>query len=186
MRPAEIDRMDITEDDPCLCAVTYLDGEYKRAVSLLYGIAYTVRMSKMGTHRIEGYFDHVVPPLEGFWRQEGSGTFDPSRKEDPEWISVIRLPDFVTKDDFEWAPEEAARKKKADFSKAFFFPFGEGLCVRCLHIGPCDEEPRTIAAMRAFIRDRGYALDLTERRGTSRTCRSTCRESSGSPPSPGR
>ena len=140
------------------------DGEYKQAVGLLYGIAYTVKMSKMGTHRIEGYFDHVVPPLEGFWRQEGPSAFDPSRKEDLEWISVIRLPDFVTKDDFEWALEEAARKKQADFSKAFFFPFEEGLCVQCLHTGPYDEEPRTIAAMHAFIRDRGYALDLTERR----------------------
>jgi len=140
------------------------DGEYKAAIGLLYGIAFTVKMSKMGDHRIDGYFDFVVPPLEGFWRQEGVAGIDYAHKDRFHWISVIRLPDFVTKRDFEWAAEEAARKKKMDFSKAEFFRYDEGLCVQCMHIGPYDDEPVTVDALHRFAEEQGYVPDFTDQR----------------------
>ena len=140
------------------------DGEYKQSIGLLYGIAFTIKMSKMGDHRIEGYFDYVVPPLEGFWRQDGVQGIDYAHKDAFQWISVIRLPDFVTADDFAWAVEEATRKKKTDFSKAEFLTYDEGLCVQCLHIGAYDEEPVTVARMHAYMEEQGYALDITSQR----------------------
>ena len=139
-------------------------GEYKESIGLLYGIAFSIKMSKMGDHRIDGYFDYVVPPLEGFWWQQGVTGIDYNHKENFEWISVIRLPDFVTKEEFEWAKEEAAKKKKTDFSKAEFFTYDEGLCVQCMHIGPYDDEPATIDAMHEFIEKEGYVLDITDKR----------------------
>ena len=138
------------------------DGAYKQAIGLLYGIAYTIKMSKKGSHQIDGYFDYVVPPLEGFWQQSGSNTIDYAHKENFEWISVIRLPDFVTKADFDWAVQEAAAKKKLDFSPVEFLTVDEGLCVQCMHIGPYDDEPATVAAMDAFVQANGYANDLTD------------------------
>ena len=140
------------------------DGAYRQSIGVLYGIAFTIKMSKLGGHRIDGYFDYVVPPLEGFWWQDGVQGIDYSRKEDFRWISVIRLPDFVTRADFDWAVEEAKRKKKTDFSKAEFFPCNEGLCVQCMHIGPYDEEPATVSMMHAYMEQQGYALDITDRR----------------------
>lgn len=140
------------------------DGEYKQAIGLLYGIAFTIKMSKMGDHRIEGYFDYVVPPLEGFWWQEGVKGIDYAHKEDFHWISVIRLPDFVTRNDFAWAVAEATQKKKKDFSKAEFLTYEEGLCVQCMHIGPYDEEPATVSMMHAFMEQQGYSLDISEKR----------------------
>ena len=140
------------------------DGEYKTAMQLLYGVAFTLKMSKMGDHRIEGYFDYVVPPLEGFWWQEGVRGIDYARKDSFQWISVIRLPDFVTKADFDWAVDEAARKKKTDFSKAYFMTYDEGLCVQCMHVGPYDDEPATVAQMHAFMESQGYELDLSDTR----------------------
>ena len=140
------------------------DGAYKQAIGLLYGIAFTIKMSKMGDHRIEGYFDYVVPPLEGFWWQDGVMGIDYAHKERFQWISVIRLPDFVTKEDFAWAVEEAARKKKMDFSPAEFFSYDEGLCVQCMHLGAYDDEPATAARMHRFMEDQGYALDITGQR----------------------
>ena len=140
------------------------DGAYKQAIGLLYGIAFTIKMSKMGDHRIEGYFDYVVPPLEGFWRQEGVQGIDYAHKELFQWISVIRLPDFVTKDDFDWAAAEATRKKKTDFSKAEFLTCDEGLCVQCMHIGPYDDEPATVEKMHRYMEEQGYTLDITDRR----------------------
>lgn len=142
-------------------------GEYKASIGLLYGIAFTIKMSKKGDHRIEGYFDYVVPPLEGFWWQKGrrfSYGIDYSRKDRFQWISVIRLPDFVTPKDFAWAVEEAARKKATDFSKVEFLTYEEGLCVQCMHIGAYDDEPATIEAMHHFMEEQGYALDITEQR----------------------
>ena len=139
-------------------------GEYKESIGLLYGIAFSIKMSKMGDHRIDGYFDYVVPPLEGFWWQQGVTGIDYNHKDNFEWISVIRLPDFVTKEEFEWAKEEAAKKKKTDFSKAEFFTYDEGLCVQCMHIGPYDDEPATIDAMHEFIEKEGYVLDITDKR----------------------
>ena len=155
------------------------DGEYKKAIGLLYGIAFTIKMSKKGDHQIDGYFDYVVPPLEGFWwqsechpvdtteragRREGVDGIDYSRKEDFHWISVIRLPDFVTKDDFDWAVREATAKKKQDFSKVEFFTYDEGLCVQCMHIGSYDDEPATVAMMHEFMEQQGYELDITDKR----------------------
>ena len=140
------------------------ESEYKQAIGLLYGIAFTIKMSKMGSHKIDGYFDYVVPPLEGFWWQEGVIGMDYSRKDDFNWISVIRLPDFVTREDFEWAVEEATRKKKTDFSKVEFFTYDEGLCVQCMHIGPYDDEPATVELMHKFMEEQGYELDIMEDR----------------------
>ena len=136
------------------------DGEYKQSISVLYALAYTVKMSKKGSREIEGYFDFVVPPLEGLWRQEGVAGVDYSRKDKFEFISMIRLPDFVTLSDFEWAREEAAKKKKLDTSKAEFFTYDEGLCVQCMHIGSFDDEPATVALMQDFIAAEGYETDL--------------------------
>lgn len=157
-------------------------GEYKKSIGLLYAIAFTIKMSKKGDHQIQGYFDYVVPPLEGFWWQgerrpvdamvrtdraggrEDTEGIDLSRKDDFHFISIIRLPDFVTKEDFDWAIEEATRKKKEDFSKVEFLTYDEGLCVQCMHIGPYDDEPATIKVMHDFMAAGGYKLDITDQR----------------------
>ncbi len=140
-------------------------GEYKASIGLLYGIAFTIKMSKMGDHRMEGYFDFVVPPLEGFWSQEGSdASIDYSRKRDLEFISCIRLPDYVTKEEFDWAVNEATRKKKTDFSKVEFLAVREGLCVQCMHLGPYDEEPETVRLMHEHMEKQGYELDISDTR----------------------
>lgn len=139
-------------------------GEYKAAMSLLYGIAFTIKMSKMGDHKIDGYFDYVVPPLEGFWWQDGISGIDYTHKESYQWISLIRLPDFVTKADFQWAIDEATKKKKTDFSKVEFLTYHEGLCVQCMHIGPYDDEPATVALMEEYIAANGYETDITQER----------------------
>ncbi len=140
------------------------DGEYKRAVGLLYAIAFTIKMSKKGSHKIEGYFDYVVPPLEGFWWQDGTDGIDYGHKEDFQWISVIRLPDFVTEEEFRWAVKEATEKKKKDFSKVRFMSIDEGLCVQCMHIGSYDNEPATVSMMHKFMEQQGYILDITDKR----------------------
>ena len=139
-------------------------GEYKRAIGLLYSIAFTIKMSKKLDHQIDGFFDYVVPPLEGFWWQDGVIGIDYSNKASFHWTSVIRLPDFVTKKDFEWAIKEATLKKKQDFSKVEFFTYDEGLCVQCMHIGPFDDEPKTVQMMHDFIEKNGYELDITDKR----------------------
>ena len=139
-------------------------GAYKDALEMLYGVAYTIKMSKKGDHRIEGYFDFVVPPLEGFWWQDGVLGVDYARKEDFNWISAIRVPDFVTRSEFEWAVEEATAKKKRDFSQVELLTIEEGLCVQCLHVGPYDDEPATVEAMRAFAEESGYAEDFSDER----------------------
>lgn len=144
-------------------------GAYKQAVGLLYGAAYTIKMSKLGDHRIEGYFDFVVPPLEGLWWQRGVRGVDYSRKEEFEWISMIRLPEFVTEEEFLWAKGEAAAKKKADFSGVEFFTYEEGLCVQCMHVGPYDDEPATVGAMDAFAREQGYVMDMSDMGGQDRS-----------------
>lgn len=139
-------------------------GEYKEAIGLLYGVAFTIKMSKKGDHQIEGFFDYVVPPLEGFWWQDGIQGVDYAHKEKFNWISVIRLPDFVTKSDFDWAIEEATRKKKTDFSKVEFLQVDEGLCVQCMHIGSYDDEPATMELMHRFMEEQGYELDISDTR----------------------
>lgn len=139
-------------------------GAYQAAMSLLYGVAFTIKMSKKGDHRIEGYFDYVVPPLEGFWWQEGRRGVDYAHKERFQWISLIRLPDFVSRADFDWAMAEAERKKGQDFSRVEFLTYDEGLCVQCMHIGAYDDEPETLARMEAFARENGYETDLSDTR----------------------
>ena len=121
-------------------------------------------MSKKGDHQINGYFDYVVPPLEGFWWQNGVDGIDYAHKENFQWISVIRIPDFVTEDDFRLAVDEATEKKKQDFSKVEFLTVEEGLCVQCMHIGPFDDEPATVAMMHEFMEKQGYKLDITDKR----------------------
>lgn len=140
------------------------NGDYKKTIGLLYAIAFTIKMSKKGDHQIDGYFDYVVPPLEGFWWQEGKTEINYSRKDDFCWISLIRLPDFVKKEDFDWAISEAKAKKKIDFSNVEFLTYNEGLCVQCMHIGSYDNEPETVQLMNEFAAKNGYALDITDKR----------------------
>ena len=125
-------------------------------------MAYTLKMSKRAGHEIEGFFDYVVPPLEGFWQMPDTETVDYGRKSDFCWISVLRLPDFVTKADFDWAVEAAAKKKKLDCSKAEFLTVDEGLCVQIMHVGSFDDEPESVARMDAFLRENGYENDLND------------------------
>ena len=139
-------------------------GEYKQSIGLLYGVAFTIKMSKLTDHKIEGYFDFVVPPLEGFWWQDGMDGIDYSHKEEFNWISVIRLPDFVSKKDFEWAVNEATVKKKTDFSKVRFLTIEEGLCVQIMHIGPYDDEPSSVELMNRYIEENGYENDFSDTR----------------------
>ena len=136
-------------------------GAYKQALGLLYAVAYTIKVSK---HKPAGYFDYVVPPLEGLWWQEGVHGVDYSRKAEFRWISLIRLPEFVTKEVFDCAIREATEKKQQDFSKVEFFSWEEGLCVQCMHIGPYDDEPATVAAMAEYARTQGYEADFREGR----------------------
>lgn len=140
------------------------EGEYKTAIGLLYGIAFTIKMSYKGSHKIDGYFPYVVPPLEGLWRQSGGGMIDYARKEKFEWTSMIRLPEFVTKEEFNWAIEEATVKKQQDFTKVKFLNYDEGLCVQCMHIGSYDEEPETIRLMHAYLEEQGYTEDFSDTR----------------------
>ena len=140
------------------------NGDYQNALGLLYGVAYTIKMSYKGDHKIDGFFEYVVPPLEGFWWQDGKDGIDYDHKEALNFISIIRLPDFVTKADFDWAIEEATKKKKQDFSRVEFLTYDEGLCVQCMHIGSYDDEPATVELMHKFAEDNGYKLDITDTR----------------------
>lgn len=140
------------------------DGAYKEAIGLLYAIAFTIKMSWRGGHEIEGYFDYVVPPLEGFWWMDGVAGVDYARKADFQWISVIRLPDFVEKADFDWAIAEATRKKGQDFSRVEYLTIEEGLCVQCMHLGPYDDEPATVDRMHQYAEAQGYVVDITAER----------------------
>lgn len=136
-------------------------SEYKDSIGLLYGIAFTIKMSKKGGRQIEGYFDYVVPPLEGLWWSE-NGEVNYAHKEAFHFISMIRLPEFVTRADFGWAVAEATRKKKTDFSKVEFFHYEEGRCVQCMHIGPFDSEPITIGKMKAFAEQQGLSIEMDD------------------------
>lgn len=140
------------------------NGEYKNSIGLLYAIAFTIKMSYRGSYKIDGYFEYVVPPLEGFWWQEGVEGIDYAHKESFHFISMIRLPDFVTKADFDWAVKEATSKKKADFSKVEFLTYDEGVCVQCMHLGSYDDEPKTVALMHDYMEANGYTLDITDKR----------------------
>ena len=137
-------------------------GAYQQAMSVLYSVAYTLKMSHKTDYKIEGFFEYVVPPLEGFWWQEGIDGVDYTNKDAFQWISVIRLPDFITEKDFNWAVETAAKKKKLDCSSAEFLTIDEGLCVQIMHIGAYDNEPETVAVMDAFLEETGYVNDFSE------------------------
>lgn len=139
-------------------------GAYQQAVGVLYAVAYTLKMSYKTDYRIQGFFEYVVPPLEGFWWQEGIEGVDYSKKETFHWISVIRLPDFITEEDFKWAVETASKKKKLDCSAAEFLSIEEGLCVQMMHRGSFDDEPTSVALMDAFLEQNGYVHDFSETR----------------------
>lgn len=140
------------------------EGAYQKAIGQLYAVAYTIKMSKKGSHPIQGYFDYVVPPLEGFWWQQSGKAMDYADKAGFQWISLIRLPDFVTRQDFEWAVQEAERKKKTDMSAVKFLSLEEGLCVQCLHTGSYDSESETIRMLDQFALEQGYEPDFSEMR----------------------
>ncbi len=139
-------------------------GAYQTAIGILYSVAYTIKMSYKGSHKIDGFFEYVVPPLEGFWWQDHVDGIDYTRKDAFHWISVIRLPDFVTKSDFDWAVEEASRKKKLDCSNAEFLTITEGLCVQIMHTGPFDDEPASVALMNQYLQEHDYENDITSNR----------------------
>ena len=140
------------------------DGAYQQAMRVLYSVAYTLKMSYKTDYKIEGFFEYVVPPLEGFWWQEGVAGVDYANKDAFQWISVIRLPDFITEKDFAWAVETATKKKKLDCSSAEFLTIDECLCVQIMHIGAYDNEPETVAVMDAFLEETGYVNDFSETR----------------------
>ncbi len=140
------------------------DGDYQKAIGVLYAVAYTLKMSYKTDYRIDGFYDYVVPPLEGFWRQEGTDGIDYHNKAAFCWISVIRLPDFITEKDVEWAVETASMKKKLDCTGAEFLTVSEELCVQIMHIGPYDNEPETVALMDRFLAENGYRNDFSDAR----------------------
>ena len=140
------------------------NGAYQKAISVLYGVAYTLKMSCRTDYKINGFFEYVVPPLEGFWRQENVDGINYADKSSFHWISVIRLPDFVSEKDLDWAKETAAKKKKIDCSSAEFLTVDEGLCVQIMHLGAFDDEPATVAIMEDYIKNNGYINDITDKR----------------------
>lgn len=140
------------------------DGAYQQALGVLYAVAYTLKMSYKSDYKIEGFFEYVVPPLEGFWWQDNVDGVDYSDKSTFHWISVIRLPDFVTQEDFNWAVQTATKKKKLDCSSAEFLTVDEGLCVQIMHLGAFDDEPKSVAMMDAYLQENGYANDLNDKR----------------------
>lgn len=140
------------------------NSEYKKSIELLYIIAYTIKMSYKTNYKIKDYFEYVVPPLEGFWWKNGNNTIDYNQKDEFNFISVIRLPEFVTKKDFSWAINEATKKKKLDFSKVEFMTYDEGICVQCMHLGAYDDEPITIKKMDDYMISNGYELDISDQR----------------------
>ena len=139
-------------------------GEYQQALELLYGLAYTIKMSYKGSHQMAGFFEYVVPPLEGLWWQADVDGVDYAHKETFEWWEMIRLPEFVTQEEFDWAVREAAAKKKKDFSKVRFFAYNEGLCVQCMHVGSYDAEPETLRQMDEYAAAQGYTVDFSKER----------------------
>ena len=140
------------------------DGAYQKAISVLYAIAYTLKMSYKTDYKINGFFEYVVPPLEGFWWQEDINGIDYGNKDSFNWISVLRLPDFISRENFDWAVNTAAKKKKLDCSSAEFLTIDEGLCVQIMHIGPFDDEPESVAKMDAYLSENGYENDLSDTR----------------------
>lgn len=139
-------------------------GAYQRAISVLYAVAYTLKMSYKSDYKIDGFYEYVVPPLEGFWWQDGICGVDYSKKDEFNWISIIRLPDFITRENFDWAVKTASEKKKIDCSKAEFLTIEEGLCVQIMHIGSFDDEPASLEKMDKYLAENGYEKDFSETR----------------------
>ncbi len=140
------------------------NGEYKRAIEVLYAVAYTLKMSYKTDYKIDGFFEYVVPPLEGFWWSENGGAFDYADKSQLRWISVIRLPDFIKENDFQWAVETASKKKKLDCSAAELLTVNEGLCVQIMHNGSYDDEPVTVELMNKYVAENGCQNDIGSER----------------------
>lgn len=139
-------------------------GTYQQAVGILYAVAYTLKMSYKTDYKIDGFFEYVVPPLEGFWWQDGIDGVDYSDKSSFNWISVIRLPDFITQEDFNWAVETASKKKKIDCSSAEFLTINKGLCVQIMHMGSYDDEPASVKLMDDYLKEKGYTNDINQSR----------------------
>ena len=139
-------------------------GAYQRAISVLYAVAYTLKMSYKTDYKIDGFYEYVVPPLEGFWWQDGIHGVDYTRKEEFNWISIIRLPDFITRENFDWAVKTASENKKIDCSKAEFLTIEEGLCVQIMHIGSFDDEPASLEKMDKYLKENGYEKDFSDTR----------------------
>ena len=139
-------------------------GAYQRAISVLYAVAYTLKMSYKSDYKIDGFYEYVVPPLEGFWWQDGICGVDYSKKDEFNWISIIRLPDFITRENFDWAVKTASEKKKIDCSKAEFLTIEEGLCVQIMHFGSFDDEPATVTLMDKYLEENGYEKDFSDTR----------------------
>ena len=166
------------KDSPCIVDVpraTYIavrgkgnpneeGGAYQQAIGVLYAIAYTLKMSYKTDYKINGFYEYVVPPLEGFWWQDGVCGVDYSDKSSFSWISVIRLPDFISREDFDWAVKTAVKKKKIDCSCAEYLTVDEGLCVQMMHNGPFDDEPATVEVMDKYLIDKGYENDFSDTR----------------------
>ena len=139
-------------------------GAYKQAIGILYAVAYTLKMSYKTDYKIDGFYEYVVPPLEGFWWQDGICGVDYSKKDEFNWISIIRLPDFITRENFDWAVKTASEKKKIDCSKAEFLTIEEGLCVQIMHIGSFDDEPASLEKMDKYLEENGYEKDFSDTR----------------------
>ena len=139
-------------------------GAYQWAIGILYAVAYTLKMSYKTDYKIAGFFEYVVPPLEGFWWQDGICGVDYSKKDEFNWISIIRLPDFITRENFDWAVKTASEKKKIDCSKAEFLTIEEGLCVQIMHIGSFDDEPASLEKMDKYLEENGYGKDFSDTR----------------------
>ena len=140
------------------------NGSYQKAIGILYAVAYTLKMSYKTNYKIDGFFEYVVPPLEGFWWQDHTDSVDYTDKSTFNWISVIRLPDFITKKDFDWAVETAQKKKNIDCTSAEFLTLEEGLCVQIMHLGSFDDEPQSVSIMNEYIENNGYENDINEKR----------------------
>ena len=140
------------------------NGSYQKAIGILYAVAYTLKMSYKTNYKIDGFFEYVVPPLEGFWWQDHTDRIDYTDKSSFNWISVIRLPDFITKKDFDWAVETAQKKKKIDCTSAEFLTLEEGLCVQMMHFGSFDDEPQSVSIINEYIENNGYENDINEKR----------------------
>ena len=139
-------------------------GAYKQTIGILYAVAYTLKMSYKTDYKIDGFYEYVVPPLEGFWWQDGICGVDYSKKDEFNWISIIRLPDFITRENFDWAVKTASEKKKIDCSKAEFLTIEEGLCVQIMHIGSFDDEPASLEKMDKYLEENGYEKDFSDTR----------------------